>query len=339
MQLAHGRKPAPMHARETRADSVTTSTPASGASSGSRLDWILFILLGFLWGSSYLFIKIGVDAGLQPFTLVMLRLLIGLALLGIVVAAAREPLPRDPRTYGHLAVMGLFSIALPFSLITWAERSVDSTLAATLTAAVPLFVIPIAALLLRDERMTPNRLAGVAIGFVGVAILVGFDPGDLAGSDLAPELALIGAALSYAIGGVYARRTMHGLRPMIPSVFQVAFAFAMVSLLAFTFERPLDLPMRLDALFAVVWLGLLGSGVAYLVFFRLLGNWGATRTSLVAYLLPVYGIALGAAVLGEPVDARLLGGTALIIGGIALVNSRFGSRPLFRRREAAPSEG
>jgi drug/metabolite transporter (DMT)-like permease len=187
--------------------------------------------------------------------------------------------------------------------------------------------------------MTPNRLAGVAIGFVGVALLVGFDPGDLAAGDLVPELALIGAALSYAIGGVYARRTMHGLRPMIPAVFQVAFAFAMVTVLAFTFERPLDLPMRLDAIVAVVWLGLAGSGVAYLVFFRLLGNWGATRTSLVAYLLPVYGIALGAAVLSEPVDARLLGGTALIIGGIALVNSRFGSRPLFGRREAAPSEG
>ena len=122
------------------------SPPAS-----SRLDWFLFILLGFLWGSSYLFIKIGVDAGLQPFTLVTLRLLIGLALLAVVVAVAREALPRERRTYGHLVVMGFFSVALPFMLITWAEQSVDSSLAAVLTAAVPLFVIPFAALILRDE--------------------------------------------------------------------------------------------------------------------------------------------------------------------------------------------
>ena len=128
----------------------------------SRVDWLLFILLGFLWGSSYLFIKIGVDAGLQPFTLVMLRLLIGFALLAAVVAIARERLPRDARTYGHLVVMGFFSVALPFALITWAEQSVDSALAAILTAAVPLFVIPIAAIALRDERITLNRIFGVA---------------------------------------------------------------------------------------------------------------------------------------------------------------------------------
>ncbi|MGH2428978.1 MAG: DMT family transporter [Candidatus Limnocylindria bacterium] len=306
------------------------------APASSRVDWLLFVLLGFLWGSSFLFIKIGVDAGLPPFTLVMLRLLFGSAMLALVVAAAREPLPRSARTYGHLVVMSILSVALPFSLITWAEQSVDSTMAAVLNAAVPLFVIVIAAFFLRDEPISPNRLVGLVVGFVGVAILVGFDAGALAGGDLGPELALIGATISYAAGGVYARRTMHGLRPMIPALFQVGFAFIIVTVLAFAFERPLGLTLRPEALFAVVWLGLLGSGAAYLVFFRLLGRWGATRTSLVAYLLPIYGIALGAVVLSERVDARLLIGTALIIGGIALVNSRFGSRPLFVRREAVP---
>ena len=91
-----------------------------------RVDWLLFILLGFFWGSSYIFIKIGVEAGLTPFTLVSLRLLFGMALLGIVVPVAREPLPRRLRQYGHLAVLGAFSVAIPFVLITWAERSVDS---------------------------------------------------------------------------------------------------------------------------------------------------------------------------------------------------------------------
>jgi drug/metabolite transporter (DMT)-like permease len=289
-----------------------------------------------MWGSSYLFIKIGVDAGLPPFTLITLRLLFGFVLLATVVAIAREPLPRNPRTYGHLVVMGAVNIAIPFSLITWAELTVDSALAAILNAAVPLFVIVIAAIFLRDERITINRLAGLAVGFIGVVILVGFDPAQLASGDLAGEIALIGSTISYAIGAVYAKRNIHGLRPMIPAIFQVGFALVMVTVLAFVFERPIDVVSRItpDALFAVVWLGILGSGLAYLVFFRILGRWGATRTSMVAYLLPVYGIALGAWVLHEPIDARLLIGTALVIGGVALVNSRYGSRPLFQQRGA-----
>lgn len=297
----------------------------------SRTDWLLFLLLGFFWGSSYIFIKIGVDAGLTPFILVSLRLLIGFMLLATVVAMAREPLPRGLRMYGHLIVLGAFSVAIPFVLITWAERSVDSTIAATITSAVPLFVILFAAFALRDEPITMNKLVGVGIGLAGVAILVGFDPAALAGGSLAAELALIGATASYAVGGVYARRMVHGLRPMIPALFQVLFALVMVTVLAFVFERPLEAPITLETGFAVIWLGLFGSGLAYLVFFRLLRDWGATRTSLVAYLLPIVGIALGALVLGEAIDAGLLIGTALIIGGIGVVNSRFGATPLFSR--------
>jgi len=306
------------------------------ASRSSRLDWLLFVLLGFFWGSSYLFIKIGVEAGLPPFTLITLRLLFGFILLATVVAIAREPLPRDPKTYGHLIVMGAVNIAIPFSLITWAELTVDSSLAAILTAPVPLFVIVIAAIFLRDERITINRLAGLAVGFVGVAILVGFDPAEVAAGDLAGEIALIGATLSYACGAVYARRNIHGLRPMIPAVFQVGFALTMVSVLAFVFERPIDVVSRItpEALFAVVWLGILGSGLAYLLFFRTLGRWGATRTSMVAYLLPVFGIALGVYFRNEPLTIPLLVGTALVIGGVALVNSKYGARPLFERGPA-----
>ena len=309
--------------------------------SSTGLDWALFVLLSFFWGSSYLLIKIGVEAGLEPFTLVSLRLLFGLALLAAVVRVAREPLPREPRMLGHLAVLGFFSVALPFGLITWAEQSVDSSLAAVLTGAVPLFVIPFAALMLPAERITVNGLAGIAIGLIGVAIVVGFDPAALATNELIAEIALIGAAASYAAGGVYARRHVHGLRPMIPALFQVGFALVMMSIPALLIERPWERGLAPEALFAVVWLGLLGSASAFLIFFRLLGHWGATRTSLVAYLLPIWGIALGALVLQEPIDARLILGTALVIGGIALVNMRPGSRPLWGRRASsvAPTEG
>jgi drug/metabolite transporter (DMT)-like permease len=296
-------------------------TNSESQSRGSGVDWLVFALLGFFWGSSYLFIKIGVNAGLEPFTLVMFRLLIGSALLWSVVLVAREHLPREPRFYAHISVVGFFGIALPFILITYAEATVDSAVAAVLTAPVPLFVIPFAALLLRDERLSITKVLGVIVGLIGVAVLVGFDPADLANGNFFAELLLVAAAVSYAIGGVYARRFMTGYRPMIPALFEVFTALIMVTVVAFAFENPLAGPFTLDAVLSVIWLGLLGSGLAFLAFFRLLGRWGAARTSLVAYTLPVWGIILGALVLREEIPPALISGTALIIGGIALVNA------------------
>jgi drug/metabolite transporter (DMT)-like permease len=293
----------------------------------SRLDWLLFVLLGFFWGSSYLFIKIGVEAGLTPFALVTLRLFFGFLLLAGVVLVARERLPRRLQTYGHLVAIAVLSVAVPFSLISWAEQSVDSTLAAVINGAIPLFVIVIAAATLPDEPFTAGRVAGLLVGFVGVAILVGFDPGVLAGTDLLPALALMGSTVSYAAGGVYARRFLQDLRPMVTAMFEIGFALAIAAALALLFDGGIELPIRSDAWLAVVWLGLFGSGLAFLTFFRLLGRWGATRTSLVAYLIPVYGLVLGAVVLREQVDVRLIIGTALVIAGIGLVNLRRRSRP------------
>ena len=289
---------------------------------GSRLDWLLFLALSFMWGSSYLFIKIGINAGLEPFTLVTLRLIFGVLLVGGVVFAARERLPRGLREYGKLTVLGFFGIALPFALITWAEKSVDSAIAAVLTAPTPLFVVIFAAMLLPDERISLGKVMGVIVGLAGVAVLVGFDPAKLGSGELLGELALVAACVSYGIAGVYARRFITGYRPMIPALFEIGTALVMIGVLAFLFEDPVQqvATISLDALFSVVWLGVLGSGLAFLVFFRLLNNWGATRTSLVAYVMPIWGIALGAAVLGEVIDVGRLTGTALVIAGIALVN-------------------
>ena len=232
--------------------------------------------------------------------------------------------------YGHLFVMGVVNIAVPFALITFAEQAVDSSLASVINSAVPLFVIVVAAIFLKGETITVNRVVGLAIGFVGVAILVGFDLQDLGSANTLGELALVGSTISYACGAVYTKAHTHGLRPMIPAVFQVGFALVIVTVLAFVFERPLGVSFTPESIVAVVWLGLLGSGLAYLVFFRILGRWGATRTSLVAYLLP-----LGAVVLREPIAPSTLVGAGLVIGGIAVVNSRFGARPLFAGRNDA----
>ncbi len=307
----------------------------------TRGDWSVLLALGLMWGTSYVFIKLGVQT-LGTFTLIAGRLGVGLALLVVVVALAREPLPRSARQYGHLVVMAVINIVLPFALITTAERSVDSNLAAILNGTVPLFAIVFAALFLHDEPMTLNRLGGLIVGYLGVIVLVSrtlFNGGSE--SSLQGELALVASAVCYGAGAVYARRNVRGLRPMIPALFQVGFAFVIVAIIALATE-PIGTGWTGDAILAVVWLGLLGSGFAYLANFRLLSRIGATRTSLVAYLLPVVGIVAGALVFGEQVDARLVAGTALVLGGVALVNSHRGERRLFGRAapaSAVPSDG
>jgi drug/metabolite transporter (DMT)-like permease len=300
----------------------------------TRADWLIFLALGFMWGSSYLFIKLAVDS-FGTFTLVALRLLIGAAFLWVVLRASRTPLPRDRRAYMHLVVMSIVNITIPFALITWAEQSVDSALAAILNSTVPLMVIVIAPMFLPDEPIRLNGLLGLAIGFAGVVLIV--SPGLMgATATAAGQLALLGSSLAYAVGNVYARKNVRGLPPMIPAVFQVTFALVIVGLIALVFERPWETSRPdFEAWFSVIWLGILGSGMAYLAYFRLLSRWGATRTSLVAYLLPIVGIVLGFLVLQEPIDVTLIAGTALVIAGVALVNGRWGRRRLF----AAAVEG
>ena len=295
-------------------------------------EWLIFLTLGFCWGSSYLFIKLAVD-DFGTFTLVALRLLIGAGLLWTVVLLSRVELPRDPRVYGHLAIMATLNIVLPFSLITWAELSVDSSIASILTTPVPLFAALLAPFFLPDEPLRVNGLAGLAVGFVGVVILTSPDLSASRG-ELAGVLALLAGACSYACGAIYARRNVRGLRPMVPAVFQVTFGCLIGGTLAFLFERPLEATPDAQAVFSILWLGLLGSGLAYLCFFRLIGPWGATRVTMVAYLLPAVGIALGYLVLGETIDGRVILGTSAIMAGIGIVNSRYGRRRVFGRRPA-----
>jgi len=294
--------------------------------------WILFLTLGFLWGSSYLWIKIGLES-LPPLTLISGRLLLGGAFLAVVVAIARQPLPRERRQYGHLLVMAVVNIVMPFILITVGEQSIDSALASILTATVPLTVIVLAPMFLPDERITLPKIAGLALGFAGVIMLVAPDLVNLSDSDLTGELMMLGAAICYGIGNVYSKRNVHGLRPMIPALFQVVFAAAIVVPMALAVEHPIgSVQPAPSAIVAVIWLGILGSGVAYLCYFTILAHWGATRTSMVAYLLPVVGIALGAAVMQDPVTVNRIVGTGLIIAGIALVNSGPTVKRLIDRR-------
>ena len=228
--------------------------------------------------------------------------------------------------------MALVNIVIPFTLITTAERSVDSAIAAIINGAVPLIVILLAALVLHDEPITLGRLIGLLVGYAGVIVIVSPGLATSTGSEISGELALVGSTISYGIGAVYTRHTMRGLRPMIPAFFQVGFAFVIVAVLALVNERPFAVSWNGDALFAVAWLGIFGSGAAYLLNFRLLARIGATRTSILAYFLPLVGIFSGALMFREQINQVVLFGTAMVLSGIALVHGRFLERRIYGRR-------
>ncbi|MCC7358612.1 MAG: EamA family transporter [Anaerolineales bacterium] len=288
-------------------------------------QWLVFGLLGIVWGSSFLWIKIAV-AETGPFTLVAFRLLFGLLGLALIMLARKQGLSLSKRTLAAFAFMGVFNTAVPFVLITWGEQYIASSLAAILNATVPLFTIVCAHFWLHDEKITLPKLAGLALGFVGIVVLVSRDFAPevlrdaLAGAGLWGQAAVLGGSLSYAVAATFSRRHLRGQPPILQTGMVLLIADALMWVVTPAVERPMNLPDTPLAWFAIVWLGLLGSCLAYMLFFHLINAWGPTRTSLVTYVFPVIGLVLGIVFLHEPADWRLLIGSLLIVGGIGAVN-------------------
>jgi len=293
-------------------------------------EWVAFVALGLVWGSSFLWIKVAVGE-VAPLTLVAWRLLFGLSGLAAVVAVRRSTFPRDRRLWFWMALLGVTNTLLPFALISWGEQHIDSGVAAILNGTVPLFTMVIAHFFLKDDRMTVPRLVGLVVGFVGVIVLMGHDL-DLsqASGSVLGQLAVLLAAMAYAGSAVLARRTLRGIDPMVQAFVPVLSATTLAWISASLLEG-VTVPTLPITWFALAWLGLLGSCVAYLLYFFLLHNVGPTRTTLVTYIFPVVGLVLGVTFLNEPVDLGLALGALLIIAGIAIVNIR-------PRRAAEPVE-
>ena len=295
-------------------------------------EWGAFGLLGLIWGSSFLWIKIAV-AEVGPFTLVALRLFFGVLGLSVIVLLRRQLIPRERRIWLAFLFLAVFSTALPFVLISWSETQIDSAMAAILNGTVPLFTIVIAHFWLQDEKITAQRLAGLIVGFIGVLVLVtrDLDPNFRLLGTMAGQLAMLAAAASYAFAATFTRRNLHDQPPLIQAFMVVLLADALLWIIAPITEAPFQLPSLPITWFALLWLGLLGSCVAYLLFFFLIKTWGPTRASVVTYTFPVVGLILGAVFLNEVIDGRLIFGTALIVGGIGVVNMRT------RKSQAVPS--
>ena len=283
-------------------------------------EWAVFLALGLIWGSSFLWIKIAIQE-LDAFTLVGWRLLFGTLGMVVVILVRRPPLPRTWQTWASLALLGIINTALPFVLISWGEKSIDSAVASVLNSTVPLFTLVLAHFALHDEPITARKAAGLLIGFGGIVVLMARDleAGVLRAGALG-QLAVLLAALSYASASVFARRTMREVPPLVQAFVPMAIADAIVWTVATQVGDPGRLPAIPLTWVALLWLGLLGSCVAYLLFYNLLHSVGATRTTMVTYVFPVVGVTLGVLFLNELADWHLLAGAALVVASLVVVN-------------------
>lgn len=287
-------------------------------------DWGLFWLVGLIWGTSFLWIKIAVD-DVSPIMLVAFRTLFGTLGLGIIVAlnkGAHVSWNIIKKRLFDFFIMGLFNIALPWILISWAEQFTDSGKAAVLNGTMPLFTILLSPIFNKDDRITLPKLGGLVISFIGVVILIVPSIQGKWSNDLLGQAAILLATISYASATVFARKKSQGLPAQMQAFLQLSAGTIIIWVTALFTEKPIIFPQLPITWLALIWLGLLGSCVAYIIYFSLLHKIGPTRMSMVTYIPPLIGMILGVVFLKEQFYWQALLGALLILSGITIVNLR-----------------
>jgi drug/metabolite transporter (DMT)-like permease len=293
----------------------------------SRSNAAVLLALSAVWGSSFLFIKLGVDE-LEPAVVALGRLVVGAAIL-LPVAASRGGLGLLRPHLRTLVVLGALNNAMPFWLLGFAETRIDSGLAAVIQAAAPIFTVVLAFRLDPSQRVTGARLVGIGIGFVGVALLVGVQ----SGGQIVGALAVLGTALCYAISALFAGLRARAIPPLHVATGQLAFGTLLIA--PFGLLQLPDSAPPAETILAIVALGSLGSALAYVLYFALIARAGASRAILVTYLVPAFALVYGAVFLDETVTATAVGGLALVLAGTTLATGV----TRLRRSGPAASEG
>lgn len=304
------------------------SAPSSQPPALTVRHLIYLLTLGGIWGASYLCIKLLVDVA-SPSAMIAVRMALGAGVLGTVLLVRGGRLPPRSRLWGHLLTMAVFGNVVPFLLIAWSQKHATSAIAAVLNATIPFFTLIFAAVVFRIDRITPARLAGITLGFAGVAFLTGGSVLDVGSSGGLGELALLGSTFCYGFAFAYARRFIHG-DPLANVTAQLL--MGLVIMLPITARGGWVHLDQLGIVEAVSWvvLGAVGTGMAYIFYYSLIADIGAVRASLVTYLIPPVGIILGWLFLDESLGLTGLFGMLLIVLGIAV--SYGWHRQLLRKR-------
>lgn len=282
----------------------------------SRIPWQLrFVGLVLIWGSSFALIKVALR-GFEPFQVAFIRCVLGIAVIGAVLLLRGERLPRERIVWAHLAVAGLVLNAIPFALFSWAETRVPSLVAGVANAAAPLATLAVACVLIPEERPTARRLAGFALGLVGVLVLFGAWSIHL--TSALGELAVLGATISYGVGYPYVRRFLspRGLPVAALATGQLVCATLWLAPRMPVAERPGGIPAA--SVVALLTLGVVGTGIAYLLIHSLIRDRSATTASLINYPIPAVAVVLGVVFLGEPLFWYQPVGAAIVLAGVAV---------------------
>jgi drug/metabolite transporter (DMT)-like permease len=296
-----------------------TDLPATHVRVRSRpgVDAALLLTMSAVWGSSFFWTKIALRS-FGPAEIVWARMGIGALALGVILLASRTRLPRSPALYARLAGLSIVNVTIPFTLVTWGQQVTGSALASILSSTTPLFVFAVAVLAVGEERFTWLRLAGTMVAFAGIVLLVS-DPAQGAGrpASAAGVITVLASSAVFGCGNILSRRVTRQISPLVAAFWQAVFGCVFeIPVMAALGEHPFP-RVTAPSLVAVIWLGVMGSALTYLLYFRLLATLGSTRTSINTYLQPVVGVILGVAVLGEALPLRSVLAIVIILGGVA----------------------
>ncbi len=283
-----------------------------------------------------MWIKIAVQE-ISPIMLVAFRALFGLLFGIVVIFIQRVQFPRSFRSWFPLLLFGLTNVAIPFFLISWGEKSIDSAVASILDATVPLFTILIAHYLLHDDKITLPKVLGLMTGFAGVIVLMSKDLVNASTNSVLGQAAVILASAFYAVSSVYVRKTTEDTPGILRSAGPLVSATLVMRLATFLFESPVKMPQLGITWIALLWLGVFGSGLAFVMAYYLIHEIGPTRTTMVTYLFPLGGVILGVTFLHEQLTWQLIAGAMLIIASLAIANWAPKKQERYERRQVTSS--
>lgn len=287
----------------------------------------MLLCLSVLWGGTFIFNGIALRE-IPILTVVVSRVGLAAMVLWIVVLVSKRKISLSKKNLGRFLVMGLLNNVIPFSLIVWAQTQITAGTASILNATTPLFAIIAAHWLTVDEKLTPQRLGGVIIGIVGVVILIGQNPAGSEGT-LIPKLGVLGAGLSYSMGGIFGKRfKADGMDSVVVSTGQLTASFLVLLPISLIIDKPwtLSAPGG-DTILALLGLASLSTALAYILYFRLLAGVGAGNVLLVTMIIPFVAVFLGILIFGDPLEAQQMIALGILISGLLVVDGR-----IFRRR-------